>query len=91
MKHTFLEWGGRGGGGGGGEGGEGGRGGGGGGGRLGAHIRSLTNNCPEIESGGFWQLADCSQLPNTCVQNRCHFLYKYDIIFQNSGEELLLS
>ena len=34
----------------------------------------LTNHCPEIESGGFWQLADCSQVPITCVQNHCHFL-----------------
>ena len=37
----------------------------------------------EIESGGFWQLADCSQVPITCVQNHCHF--SYVIIFQNSG------
>ena len=35
----------------------------------------LTNHCPEIESGGFWQLADCSQVPITCVLNHCHFLF----------------
>ena len=34
----------------------------------------LTNHCPEIESGTFWQLADCSQVLITCVQNHCHFL-----------------
>ena len=30
--------------------------------------------CLEIESGSFWQLADCSQVPITCVQNHCNFL-----------------
>ena len=24
----------------------------------------LTNHCPEIESGGFWQLADYSKVPS---------------------------
>ena len=49
--------------------------------------KCLTNHCPEIESGGFWQLADCSQVPIVCVQNRCHFLLygNYIIIFLNSG------
>ena len=36
--------------------------------------KSLINYYPEIESGSFWQLADCSQVPITCVQNHCHFL-----------------
>ena len=35
----------------------------------------LIASCPEIKSGGFWQLADCSQIPITCVQNYCHFLF----------------
>ena len=30
----------------------------------------LTNHFPEIECGGFWQLADCYQVPITCVQNQ---------------------
>ena len=39
-----------------------------------ASPENLTNHRPEIESGGFWQLADCSQVPITCVQNHCHFI-----------------
>ena len=31
--------------------------------------KSFTNNCPEIESGRFWQLADGSQVPITCLEN----------------------
>ena len=37
--------------------------------------KCLTNHRPEIESGGFWQQADCSQVPITCVQNHCNSLF----------------
>ena len=40
-------------------------------------IIMYTGNCPEIESGGFGQLASCSQVPITYVQNYCHFLFFY--------------
>ena len=46
-----------------------------------------TNHCPEIESDGFWQLADCFQVPITCVKNTAIFssfkAINYLFIFHN--------
>ena len=38
----------------------------------------VWGHCPEIESGGFWQLADCSQVPITYV------MYNIIAIFSSS-------
>ena len=51
---------------------------------------------PNSISGGFWQLADCSQVPISCVQNHCRvsiLLAIVTLFFNNSGgviPELLL-